>query len=97
MENTHNQEHHIVPYKVYGIILAILLLFTAISVGVTHIEFASLTIGIALLLATCKSLLVLFYFMHLKFDEIILRIMVIAVFLVLALVVVITLLDYKYR
>lgn len=94
--HTHG-EHHIVPYKTYGIILSILLLFTAISVAVTHIELDSLTIGVAIGLATIKSALVLYYFMHLKFDDIILRIMVIAVIAVLALVVLITLLDYIYR
>ncbi len=97
MENAEHQAHHIVPYKVYLIILSILLTFTAISVGATQLEFGGLTIAIALTLATIKSLLVLFYFMHLKFDDLILRIMVISVFIVLALVVVITLLDYNYR
>lgn len=98
MENIdHTVHQHIVPYKVYGIILAILLCFTGISVAATQVEFASYTIAIALILATIKSLLVLFYFMHLKFDDIILRIMVIAVFVVLALVITITLLDYNFR
>lgn len=97
MEHTSHAEHHAVPYRVYGIILAILLLFTAISVGAAAFDFGNFTIGVALVLASIKSLLVLFYFMHLKFDDIMLRIMVIAVFIVLALVIVITLLDYNYR
>lgn len=98
MDTNHTHEaHHVVPYKTYGIILAILLLLTAISVAVTQIELDSLTVTVAIVLATIKSALVLYYFMHLKFDDIILHIMVIAVIAVLALVILITLLDYIYR
>jgi len=92
-----SDSHHIVPYKVYGIILAFLLLMTAISVAVTQIELASLTIFIALLLASIKSAVVLYYFMHLKFDSIFIRIMVAAIFVLVGIVFFITFLDYNYR
>ncbi|MBS2096891.1 cytochrome C oxidase subunit IV family protein [Carboxylicivirga linearis] len=95
MEN-HN-EPHIVPFKTYGIILAVLVVLTLISVAVTQIDLASLTVFTAILLATIKSGLVLVYFMHLKFDNKLLKALVSAVFILIALVMFVTFLDYNYR
>jgi cytochrome c oxidase subunit IV len=94
---SHDTTHHIVPYKTYGIILGLLLILTALSVGAVYVDLGALGVFIALLLATVKSSLVLIYFMHLKFDSIFLRVMVAAVFLIVAIVIFITLLDYFYR
>jgi len=94
MEHTN---HHIVPYKAYFLILGILVILTGISVAVTQIDLGTLTIGIALLLATIKSSLVLIYFMHLKFENSFFTFMVIGVILLLGLVIFVTFLDYLYR
>lgn len=95
MEN--NNESHIVPYKTYGIILSVLIVLTLISVAVTRIELASLTVFVAVLLAAVKSSFVLIYFMHLKFDNKLLKALVAAVFILISLVMVVTFLDYNYR
>lgn len=95
MEN--NNQSHIVPYKTYGIILSVLIVLTFISVAVTRIELASLTVFVAVLLAAVKSSFVLIYFMHLKFDNKLLKALVTAVFVLIALVMVVTFLDYNYR
>ncbi|MFT3740470.1 MAG: cytochrome C oxidase subunit IV family protein [Breznakibacter sp.] len=94
---SHDPSHHVVPYKTYGIILALLLVMTAISVAVTHIDLGAWGVFTALFLASIKSTLVLVYFMHLKFDSPFMRIMVAAIFLVVGIVVFITLLDYLFR
>ncbi|MEL7585993.1 MAG: cytochrome C oxidase subunit IV family protein [Prolixibacteraceae bacterium] len=87
-------KHHIVPYRTYAIILVLLLFLTFISVAITSIELGSYTVAGALILATIKSSLVLTYFMHLKFDEPYIRIMVAFVFVLFAAVLIITLIDY---
>ena len=92
-----NEKHHIVPYKSYVIVLAVLLLFTAISVWVTNIDLGALTVFTALALATVKTLIVLSYFMHLKFDHKIYAIMVALVIAVFISVIVITFIDYSFR
>ena len=91
------EKHHIVPYRTFFIILLILLVFTFISIGVTSINLGPVTVLVALLLATAKTILVLAYFMHLKFDEKIFRVLVIAVFAVIGVVIFITFLDYLFR
>ena len=51
----------------------------------------------ALVLASLKTVLVLSYFMHLKFDVRMFAILVIAVLLLIGVVIFITFLDYLYR
>ncbi len=91
------EKHHIVPYKTYVIILLTLVVLTFISVAVTSIELGALTVTIALLLASVKSVIVLTYFMHLKFDHKIFAIMVVGIFAIIFIVILITFLDYYYR
>jgi cytochrome c oxidase subunit IV len=95
MENSKDQ--HIVPYKTHVIVLACLLVLTVLSVAVTSIELGPLTVTVALLLATAKALIVLIYFMHLKFDNIIYSIMVGFVMFSIISIIVITFLDYLFR
>ena len=92
----HN-DHHIVSYKTYIYILLTLIALTFISIGVTSIELEALTVTVALLLATIKTCIVLWYFMHLKFDQKIYLIMVIGVIVIFIVVILITLIDYIYR
>jgi len=94
---SHQSDNHTVPYKSYLWILAILIVLTIISVGVTYIELGNLTVFTAILLASVKSTLVLIYFMHLKFDNKLLQYLVAAIFILLGLVLFITFLDYNYR
>ena len=88
--------HHIVPYRLFLIILGTLLVLTAVSVAVTRIELGPLTVTVALLIATIKSGLVLSYFMHLKFDNRMFTFMVLGVFVIIAMVIIITFLDYMF-
>ena len=91
------EKHHIVPYRLYAIILLVLLVLTFASIGITHIELGAYTVAGALLFAIIKSYLVLTYFMHLKYDKPYIRIMVLFVFAIFVVVLVITMLDYLYR
>ncbi len=89
--------HHIVPYRTYGLILLLLLTLTGVSVAVTQIELTKWSTAVALILATTKSTFVLAIFMHLKFDQKIFKIMASLIFLLLAVVIIITFLDYAFR
>lgn len=92
--NTDKQ--HITGYKVYAYVLIALLVLTSISVAVTHLALKAWTVGIALLVTCVMAALVLIYFMHLKFDSLLIKILVTCVFLLFAVFVGITLLDYIY-
>jgi len=92
-----HEKNHIVPYRTFLIVLAILLVLTLVSVAVTTIYLGALTVFIALLIATIKSTFVLRVFMHLKFDNKMFTFMVAGVFILLALVIIVTLSDYIFR
>jgi cytochrome c oxidase subunit IV len=92
-----NEKNHIIPYRTFIQVLALLITLTLISVSVTQIYLGALTVFIALLIAAIKSSFVLRIFMHLKFESRMLAIMVTAVILLIGVVIFITLLDYLYR
>ncbi len=91
------EKHHIVPYKVYFYILIALVTLTFMSIGIVHINLGSYSVLGALIFSTIKSVLVLTWFMHLKFDQPLLRFMVLFVFLLFLALTFITFLDYYFR
>jgi len=97
MKTMSNEKHHIVPFRIYVWVLLALLLLTSSSIAITHIELREYTVAGALLFAVIKTFLVMYYFMHLKFDKPYIRLMVGAVFALFLIVIIITFLDYLYR
>lgn len=95
--NMSEEKHHVVPFRVYIIVLLALILLTFASVGITSIELGVYTVVGALIFACIKSFLVLTYFMHLKYDKKYIRAMVTFVFAIFFVVIVITFLDYLNR
>lgn len=91
------EKHHVVPYRVYIIILLGLLALTFASIGITSIEMGKFTVTAALVFACVKTYLVLTYFMHLKYDKKYIVAMVAFVFILFFVVIIITFLDYLYR
>jgi cytochrome c oxidase subunit 4 len=90
-------KNHIIPYRTFLYVLAGLIVLTIISVVVTQIHLGTFTVAVALLIAAVKSALVLLIFMHLRFDNRMFSVGVLAVILLIAVVIFITLLDYLYR
>lgn len=92
-----SNNHHIIKYKVYVRVLVALITFTLLSIAATGIHLGSLTVAIALSFATLKSSLVLWYFMHLKYENRLYILMVGLVMLVFVAVMIVTFLDYSFR
>jgi len=92
-----NNNKHIVPYKTYGMVLAALLFLTLLTVLITRIQLGPFNTAAAMAIASLKGLIVLLYFMHLKFDKKIYAIMVAIVMIVFVAVILITFFDYLYR
>jgi len=71
-DNTENKEHHghhILSNSTSRNALLFLLVFTIITVVVSMFHFGSLNFTIAMLIATAKAMVVLLYFMGLKYDN----------------------------
>ena len=92
-----DEKNHIVPYRVYVIVLVALVALTLLSIGITDIELGKYTVAGALIFAVVKSFLVLTYFMHLKYDKLYIKLMVGFVFAILIVTIIVTFLDYLYR
>jgi cytochrome c oxidase subunit IV len=93
----HSEETHITEYRVYGWVLLALLVLTTITITVTWIDLAAWSVLIALLIASIKVGIVLTYFMHLKFESSLYRVLVIMVLVIFAMVILLTFFDYLLR
>ena len=91
------KHHHITSYAANIWVWVALLIFTLITVTVTRYDFEALTVGIALLIATVKSTIVAIYYMHLKFDSIVLGLFFGIVIMVFLSFLLLTFFDYVYR
>ncbi|RPH32023.1 MAG: cytochrome-c oxidase [Bacteroidales bacterium] len=92
-----HENTHITSYRAHGVILVLLLFLTAITITVTWFDAGSLSVGVAMFVASIKASLVLLYFMHLKFDQLVFKVFAAVAFLLLAVVFIITFFDYLFR
>ncbi len=97
MSQQQEHQHHIVKYRTHLLVLAALLVLTAASVAVTNLEMGPLNTLVAMIIAGVKAVIVLIWFMHLKFDDKIFAIFTTLVFVIYLLVLYVTFFDYSYR
>ena len=90
-------EHHVVSPLLYLGILVALLVGTAITVWAAYQNFGPFNIVIAVLIATIKMSLVILFFMHGKYSSKRTQLVIVAGFFWLAIMLGLTLTDYKSR
>ena len=90
-------ESHVTSYKTLGYVLILLLVLTTITINVTSYNLKAWNVTIALAIAGIKGYFVLTYFMHLKYENRILRAFVLVVFSLFIAIFAITFIDYLYR
>ncbi len=95
--SSHEHEHQLVPYRLYITVWAVLLVLTAVTVGVSRIDMKHVAVLAAMLIATCKATLVLLYFMHIRFEKPMYVAMIVAVMGTYAIFIGLTFTDYLYR
>jgi len=88
---------HPLSYRFLTAIWACLIVLTAVTVAVARIELGFLNVVVALGVASVKALLVISFFMHLKYENRMLKGMVFLAFVVLAIGIGLTFLDVGYR
>ncbi|WP_353118178.1 cytochrome C oxidase subunit IV family protein [Nitratidesulfovibrio sp.] len=93
----HDTEHHAVPVRINMLVWAALMLLTATTVGVTAYDFGFLNVVVALTVATTKAGLVILWFMHLRYEGAVIRLMVFTAFVILAIAIGFTFFDVAYR
>lgn len=92
-----NNHSHAVSFRLNTIIWIALLVLTGITVTASRFDFGFLNVVVALTIATCKAGLVTLFFMHLKYESTLIRIMVFLAFAILAIAIGFTFFDVAYR
>ncbi|MGA2569960.1 MAG: cytochrome C oxidase subunit IV family protein [Terracidiphilus sp.] len=90
-------EHHIVSPATYAVILLALLVGTALTVWASFWELGVWNPVIALVIATTKMILVVLYFMHVKYSSRLTKLTVAAGVFMLLVLISMTLADYMSR
>ncbi len=72
MSSHHAEEHaghHVTPLNVYVKIIIALMILTVITVAVAYVDMGIMNAPVAMFVASLKAILVLMYFMGLKYDS----------------------------
>ena len=88
---------HIVPRKTYFSVFAALLVFTALTVTAATINFGRMNDVIAMTIAVTKMMLVLLFFMHVRYSSRLIWVIVASMFFWLLILLLLTLTDYSSR
>jgi cytochrome c oxidase subunit 4 len=95
--NPEHAEHHIVSPLTYTIIFGTLLTFTGITVGAAYIDLGILNPIVALAIASIKAVIVILFFMHVKYQSNLVKMTVSAGFFTFLVLITMTLTDYMSR
>jgi cytochrome c oxidase subunit IV len=89
--------HHVIPIRVYLQIFAALLVLMFATIAASHIDLGAFNIYVALAIAIVKALLVVLYFMHVRYSSKLTWVFASAAFFWLLLLLAITASDYATR
>jgi cytochrome c oxidase subunit 4 len=90
-------EHHVVGPKTYLAILSALLVLTAVTTGVAYLDMGIFNPIIALAIACLKAVLVILFFMHIRYSYRVMMLTVGAGFFTFLVLITMTLSDYISR
>lgn len=87
----------VVPVRNYFMVFGALLILTAVTTGVAFVDLGPWNTVVALAIACCKATLVVLIFMHLRWSTGLVRMVLPAVLLWMAILIGVTLLDFASR
>ena len=91
------EKNHILSYKQLGLVLAILLVLTGVTVGISYMDLGFWNVPVALAIACTKVTFVLLFFMHLKYEGRIINISFISTITFLIIMIGFTFWDVAFR
>jgi cytochrome c oxidase subunit 4 len=95
--NPEHAEHHVVTPRTYIIVFITLLIFTGITVIAAYVDLHIFNPIVALAIATFKAVVVILYFMHVKYQSRLIKMTVGAGFFTFLVLTTMTLSDYMSR
>jgi cytochrome c oxidase subunit IV len=88
---------HVVPYRTFVLTWLGLIVLTGITIAVSLLDFGVLNVWIALGIASTKAGLVIFIFMHMKYERLYYRVYMFITLVILAIFIGLTFADVYYR
>jgi cytochrome c oxidase subunit 4 len=92
MEKTHS-----INYGTYVLVWLGLVALTTLTVAIAGLNLYSLTIIVAMAIATTKSLLVANYFMHVKSDSRVFKVFIVVCIVIFLTMIILTFFDLIFR
>jgi len=97
-EVPHSEDQgHALSYRFLTLVWLGLLCLTALTIGAAEVDLGYLNVVAALGIASVKACLVIFFFMHLKYENRLIKGMVLTAFVILAIAIGLTFVDVGYR
>lgn len=94
--SVHEEEHEL-SYTFLALILGGLFLLTALTFWVSYIDWGFLNVPIALFVASSKATLVLLFFMHIKYEGLVIKVSFISTMVFFAIMISFTFWDVAFR
>jgi cytochrome c oxidase subunit IV len=88
---------HVSSKKLYCIIFAALLVLTYVTVGVSKIDLGAMNTIVAMAIAVTKALLVVLFFMHVRYSTKLTKLVVAGGFVWLGIMFLLTMMDFASR
>ena len=88
---------HVSPVSLYITIFSALMILTAVTVGAAYVNLGQFNFGVAMAIAGFKASLVVWYFMHVKYQSHLTKLAIATGLLFLAILLGETLIDYVSR
>ena len=92
-----DQTHHVVPVRVYLLVFASLLVLTYVTVAISYIDLGVFNALVAMAIAVTKAMMVILWFMHVKYSTRLTKLCVAGGFLWLFFLFALTMMDYVTR
>jgi cytochrome c oxidase subunit 4 len=89
--------HEPLSCKFLTLIWVGLMILTATTVAIAEVNLGEWNIVLAMAVASCKAALVIFFFMHLKYENWVIKGMVLTAFVILAIAIGLTFVDVGLR
>ncbi len=89
--------NHILPVRTYLIIFGVLMVLLFATVGAAFINMGPFNFPVAMAIAAVKAVLIVLYFMHLKFGQKLVWVFASASFVWLGILIAMTMNDYLTR
>jgi cytochrome c oxidase subunit 4 len=97
MKHEHDSQHEPMGYGVYVLTWLTLLLLTSITTTAAGLNFGQLSVFVALVIAAIKATIVVYLFMHLKYESKLFHVMVFVVLVTLVIFIGLTFTDTLFR